>query len=225
MQNKINYQLILDNTIKEITEKNEVPSLLIHSCCAPCSSYVLEYLSEYFSITVLYYNPNIFPAEEYAYRIEEQQKLINLLPAKNKISFVATDYTPNDFYSIIKGHENDKEGGERCYICYELRLKHAAKYAFENNFDYFTTTLSISPMKNARWLNEIGIRQGEEYGVKYLVSDFKKRNGYKRSTELSKKYELYRQDYCGCVYSKEERKRQKKNSESPNRTSRVHQEK
>lgn len=205
MEQKINYQLILDNTIKEIVSANKIPTLLIHSCCAPCSSYVLEYLSEYFSITVLYYNPNIFPEEEYAYRIKEQQKLIDLLPAKNKINFVATKYTPDDFYNTIKGHEKDKEGEERCYKCYELRLKAALDYAVKNNFDYFTTTLSISPMKNAKWLNEIGERISKEANVKYLISDFKKRNGYKRSTELSKEYELYRQDYCGCIYSKQER--------------------
>ena len=200
--NKINYQKILDEEIKKIENMDRVPTLLLHSCCAPCSSYVLEYLSQYFSITVLYYNPNIFPEEEYKYRIQEQQKLIDNLPVKNKISLIGTEYTPEDFYSKIKGHEKDKEGGERCFICYELRLREAAKYAKEGKFDYFTTTLSISPLKNADKLNEIGGIIAQEKGIKYLYSDFKKRNGYKRSTDLSKEYGLYRQNYCGCVYSK-----------------------
>lgn len=201
IMNKINYQKVLDNEINKIVSGHVVPSLLLHSCCAPCSSYVLEYLSEYFKITVLYYNPNIFPREEYEYRIDEQQRLIDEIPAKNKITFIKTEYEPEKFHAIAKGHEKDKEGGERCFKCYELRLREAAKYAKEGNYDYFTTTLSISPMKNAEKLNEIGRCLSEEYGVAYLYSDFKKRNGYKRSVELSKVYHLYRQDYCGCVYS------------------------
>lgn len=200
--NKINYQKVLDEEIKKIKNMDRIPTLLLHSCCAPCSSYVLEYLSEFFSITVLYYNPNIFPEEEYLYRIKEQQKLINNLPVKNKINLIGTKYTPEDFYSKIKGHEKDEEGGERCFICYELRLREAAKYAKEGKIDYFTTTLSISPLKNADKLNEIGKKVADENGIKYLYSDFKKKNGYKRSTELSKEYGLYRQNYCGCVYSK-----------------------
>lgn len=205
----VNYQKELDKTIDNIVQSNIVPKLLIHSCCAPCSSYVLEYLSQYFSITVVYYNPNIFPEEEYMYRISEQKKLIDNLPVKNPISFIPTEYTPDDFHSVIKGHEKDLEGGERCFICYELRLRQAAQYAKDNGYDYFTTTLSISPMKNASKLNEIGQMLQQEYGVKYLISDFKKRNGYKRSVELSKEYELYRQDYCGCIYSKLERESHK----------------
>lgn len=200
--NVINYGKVLDKTIEDIKNQDVTPTLLLHSCCAPCSSYVLEYLSQYFSITVLYYNPNIFPKEEYIYRIREQERLINAMPVKNKVSFISTEYSPDDFYSRIKGHEYDKEGGERCFICYELRLREAAKYAKEGYFQYFTTTLSISPMKNAAKLNEIGGKIAEEYGIKYLFSDFKKKNGYKRSVELSKEYDLYRQDYCGCVYSK-----------------------
>lgn len=200
--NKINYQKILDEEINSIVKRNVTPTLLLHSCCAPCSSYVLEYLSEFFSITVLYYNPNIFPKEEYMYRIAEQQKLIDHLPVKNPIKLIGTDYTPNDFYEKVKGHEADREGGERCFICYELRLREAAKYALEGKFDYFTTTLSISPLKNAEKLNQIGEMIANEMGIKYLYSDFKKKNGYKRSTELSKEYGLYRQNYCGCVYSK-----------------------
>lgn len=200
--NKINYQKILDEEIQKLTKEDKIPTLLLHSCCAPCSSYVLEYLSEYFKITVLYYNPNIFPKEEYEYRTDELKRLIENLPAKNKISLIGTEYEPEKFYEIAKGHEQEPEGGERCFKCYELRLKEAAKYAKEGNFDYFTTTLSISPLKNADKLNEIGRRLSEEYDIPYLYSDFKKKNGYKRSVELSKIYDLYRQDYCGCVYSK-----------------------
>lgn len=203
--NKVNYQKILDKEIENMIKENQVKTLLLHSCCAPCSSYVLEYLSEYFKITVLYYNPNIFPKEEYEYRIEEQKKLINALPVKNKIDFIGTDYEPEKFYEIVRGYENVPEGGERCFRCYELRLREAAKYAKEDNFDYFTTTLSISPLKNADKLNEIGKKVADEFGLNYLFSDFKKRNGYKRSVELSAEYGLYRQDYCGCVYSKNER--------------------
>ncbi|MDE6233664.1 MAG: epoxyqueuosine reductase QueH [Lachnospiraceae bacterium] len=202
--NKINYQRVLDKLIECIEAEGNTPSLLLHSCCAPCSSYVLEYLSNHFSITVLYYNPNIFPIEEYEYRIEEQKRLIDLLPAKHKISFIRTDYEPERFYNAIKGYEDIPEGGERCFKCYELRLREAAEYAHRGDFDYFTTTLSISPLKNAQKLNEIGLRLEEEYGVKYLCSDFKKKNGYKRSVELSAEYNLYRQNYCGCVFSKKE---------------------
>lgn len=200
--NKQNYQKVLENIIEENKKLNIIPTLLLHSCCAPCSSYVLEYLSEYFKISVLYYNPNIFPKEEYEYRIQEQRKLIDELPAKNKIKLISTDYTPQDFYQIAKGYEKEPEGGERCFRCYELRLREAAVYAVKDQYDYFTTTLSISPLKNAQKLNEIGAKLSEEYGVKYLYSDFKKKNGYKRSVELSEIYGLYRQNYCGCVYSK-----------------------
>lgn len=209
--NKMNYQKILDSQIELIQSEGKVPTLLLHSCCAPCSSYVLEYLSEYFSITVLYYNPNIFPKEEYEYRIREQQRLINELPAKHKISFISTEYEPDRFYEIARGHEHEPEGGERCFKCYEIRLREAAKYALEGGYDFFTTTLSISPLKNADKLNEIGKRLAAETGLNYLYSDFKKRNGYKRSVELSKEYRLYRQDYCGCVYSKVQKSRESNN--------------
>lgn len=203
--NNINYQKVLEKIIKKLQIEEITPSLLLHSCCAPCSSYVLEYLSEYFKITVLYYNPNIFPLEEYKYRIEEQRRLIESLPAKNPISFIPTEYEPEKFYEAVKGYENIPEGGERCFKCYELRLREAALYARRGDFDYFTTTLSISPLKKADKLNEIGLWLEEEYGVKYLCSDFKKKNGYKRSVELSAEYGLYRQEYCGCVFSKKER--------------------
>lgn len=206
----MNYQKELDQLIRTLEAEGKVPKLLLHSCCAPCSSYVLEYLSHYFSITVLYYNPNIYPESEYTKRIWEQQKLIGDLPVRHPISFIAGPYDKELFYEMAKGLEEAKEGGERCFRCYELRLREAARIAKEAEFDYFTTTLSISPLKNARKLNEIGARLAEEYGVKYLLSDFKKKNGYKRSTELSKLYGLYRQDYCGCEYSMRERQAQTK---------------
>ena len=205
----MNYQKELDKTIEKLTKEERVPKLLLHSCCAPCSSYVLEYLSQYFEITVFYYNPNIYPESEYTKRIWEQQKLIDELPAKHPISFMAGPYDKERFYEMASGLEHVKEGGARCMKCYELRLREAAKIAKNAGFDYFTTTLSISPLKNAARLNQIGEEMGEKYGVSYLDSDFKKKNGYKRSTELSKKYNLYRQDYCGCVFSMRERQTKK----------------
>lgn len=206
---KRNYQKEMENIITEHQEKEEVPGLFLHSCCAPCSSYVLEYLSNYFRITVFYYNPNIFPLEEFEKRIEEQRMLIEKLPAKYPITFVSGEYDSEKFYEIAKGLEQVKEGGERCFKCFELRLRKSAELAKAGAYDYFTTTLSISPLKNAEKLNEIGEKLAEEYGISYLNSDFKKKNGYKRSTELSKEYGLYRQDYCGCIYSKLEREAQK----------------
>lgn len=202
--NKPNYQRELDKLIDHISTQGAVPSLLLHSCCAPCSSYCLEYLSKYFSITVLYYNPNISPKSEYYKRVEEQVRLINSLPVINKISFMEGNYKPEIFYNAVRGYENEPEGGARCSICYELRLKEAAVTAKKYGFDYFTTTLSISPLKDSERLNNIGGRLAKEYGVQYLFSDFKKKDGYKRSIELSKEYNLYRQNFCGCVYSKME---------------------
>ena len=206
---KRNYQKELEELLKNLKEQNTVPTLFLHSCCAPCSSYVLEYLSEYFQITVFYYNPNIYPDEEYYKRVEEQKRFIERFPAKHKISFVEGNYDKDRFYAMAKGLELVSEGGERCFACYELRLREAAEYAKERDMDYFTTTLSISPMKNAEKLNEIGEKLAQEYGVKYLTSDFKKKNGYKRSVEISEEYGMYRQDYCGCVFSMQERERQK----------------
>lgn len=202
---KENYQKILESIIKENQSNGKIPTLFLHSCCAPCSSYVLEYLSEYFSITVFYYNPNIYPDEEYWKRVREQEEFIRRFPAKNPISFVEGVFEKEKFYEMVKGYEQIPEGGERCFRCYELRLREAAERAKALGMDYFTTTLSISPLKNAEKLNEIGRRLSEEYGVAYLYSDFKKRDGYKRSVELSHEYGMYRQDYCGCVYSKMER--------------------
>ena len=200
-----NYQKEMEKVIGCLEEEEKVPKLLLHSCCAPCSSYVLEYLSQYFEITVFYYNPNIFPEEEFYKRIREQERLIREMPAKYLVHFIAGNYDSEKFYAMAKGLEQVPEGGERCFKCYELRLREAAKVAAAGGFDYFTTTLSISPLKNAAKLNEIGERLAAEYQVAYLPSDFKKKNGYKRSTELSREYGLYRQDYCGCIFSKKER--------------------
>lgn len=206
--NKRNYQKELDQILTENQKEEKIPVLLLHSCCAPCSSYVLEYLSEYFKITVFYYNPNIYPESEYTKRILEQQKLISEMHFKNSVSFLAGSYDKEQFYEMAKGLEEVKEGGERCMKCYEMRLKKTAQKAAEGGFDFFTTTLSISPMKNAQKLNEIGRSVGAEYGMEYLLSDFKKKNGYKRSIELSAIYGLYRQDYCGCEFSYKARKSQ-----------------
>lgn len=203
--NKQNYHLKMLEMINEYCSKENVPKLLLHSCCAPCSSYCLELLSQYFAVTVFYYNPNIYPPEEYTMRVEEQDRFIKEFPAKHPISFVEGNYDTDRFYEMAKGMEQLKEGGERCFACYELRLREAAEYAKANGFDFFTTTLSISPLKNAEKLNEIGKQLEEEYGIKYLYSDFKKQNGYKRSTEISNEYGMYRQNYCGCVYSMRER--------------------
>ena len=201
MSQKVNYQKILDKFIKDL--KVDVPKLLVHSCCAPCSSYVLEYLNKYFNITVLYYNPNIYPFEEYEYRKNEQKRLISEMKFENPVSFIDCDYDNDSFNKAVKGLEAEPEGGKRCEKCFELRLNKTAEVAKENGFDYFVTTLSISPLKNAETLNRIGKEAGEKYGVKYLLSDFKKNNGYKRSIELSREYSLYRQNFCGCVYSKQ----------------------
>lgn len=202
---KQNYQKRLEETIRLHQEKNSVPTLLLHSCCAPCSSYCLEYLSEYFKITVFYYNPNIYPEEEYGKRVEEQRRFIERLPVKHPISFVEGAYEKERFYQMAKGLEDVKEGGERCFLCYELRLRESAKLAKQMGMDYFTTTLSISPLKNAEKLNEIGECIAKEYDVSYLNSDFKKKNGYQRSVELSEQYGMYRQNYCGCIFSKKQR--------------------
>ena len=200
--NKINYQKELDKIIDSLNGR--VPTLLLHSCCAPCSSYTLEYLSNYFDITVYYYNPNISPKAEFDKRFGEQKLLIASLPAKHEIKLVEGDYNYGDFSEIAKGFENTKEGGERCFRCYKLRLEKSAHLAKEQGFDYFCTTLSISPLKNSQKINEIGLEVAEKYGVKWLPSDFKKKEGYKRSIELSKEYNLYRQNFCGCVFSKKE---------------------
>ena len=200
--NKINYQIELDKIINSI-DKSNPPRLFLHSCCAPCSSYTLEYLSNYFDITVYYFNPNISPKEEFDKRFAEQKRLIDSLPAKNPIKLVLGEYDYNDFLQIARGLENVAEGGERCFRCYRLRLESTARIAKEQGFDYFCTTLSISPLKNSQKINQIGYEVAQKYGIKWLPSDFKKREGYKRSIELSKEYNLYRQSFCGCIFSKE----------------------
>ncbi|MCM1158561.1 MAG: epoxyqueuosine reductase QueH [Bacteroidales bacterium] len=214
MKENRNYQLKLDKMLQQIEHCTKagdgVPSLLLHSCCAPCSSYVLEYLSDYLSITVFYYNPNISEEAEYRKRIEEQKRLIRELPVRYAISFLEGTYNPEEYDEAVKGLEKMGERSERCYACYRLRMERTAKLGKENGFDYFTTTLSISPYKNAAWLNEIGERLENQYGIGYLYADFKKRNGYKRSIELSEQYHLYRQNFCGCKYSKAEEEKRKR---------------
>lgn len=197
-----NFQKELDKLLQQLQECGEVKRLLLHSCCAPCSSYVIEYLSQYFQIAVFYYNPNISETQEYYKRVKEQQRFITEFPAKYPVDFIEGDYEPQEFFETVKGYEKCPEGTQRCFLCYELRLKKTAELAKQQGFDYFTTTLSISPLKNSVKLNEIGLKLSNEYDVPYLLSDFKKREGYKRSIELSKEYGLYRQNYCGCVYSR-----------------------
>ena len=199
---KQNYQLILDKTIETECSGGRRPTLLLHACCAPCSSYVLEYLSQHFDITLFFYNPNISPKEEHDFRYAELVRLVGEMGLSLRVKVIEGAYEPERFYSLSEGLEELPEGGARCAKCYDLRLSETAKLAAEEKYDFFTTTLSISPYKNAEWLNSIGVRLGEEYGVRYLVSDFKKKNGYKRSCELSEKYGLYRQNFCGCEFSK-----------------------
>ena len=194
-----NLQKELEKIIEQNKKEGTKPSLLLHACCAPCSSYCIEYLHKYFDITLFFYNPNIFPAEEYAHRVNELKRLVTEMGLS--ISVLEAENDTESFYALAKGRENIREGGARCFDCYRLRLKKTAQLAREKGFDYFTTTLSISPLKNSKKLREIGLELEGEYGVKNLPSDFKKKEGYKRSIELSKKYNLYRQNYCGCEYS------------------------
>ncbi len=197
---KPNYQLELDKTLKKITAENIRPKLLLHACCAPCSSYVLEYLTNYFDITVFFYNPNISPESEYLHRVNEIKRLISeMCPS---VKFIEGRYEPKKFYEMAKGLENEPERGTRCVKCYRMRIEESAVIAKQNNFDYFTTTLSISPQKDSHVLNSIGKEISEIYNVPYLYSDFKKKGGYKRSIELSAEFHLYRQNFCGCIYSK-----------------------
>ncbi len=206
----MNYQLQLEKIIE--SEGKQGKTVLLHSCCAPCSSYVITYLRQYFKVTVFYFNPNITEQVEYRKRVEEQKRLIERLNEEGdgyEISFVEGDYMPDTFLSMVKGYEQCPEGGERCKLCFEQRLEATATLAQKLRFDYFATTLTVSPLKNATVLNELGLALATQYEVSYLVSDFKKKNGYKQSIELSKQYNLYRQDYCGCAFSKAERERQK----------------
>ena len=198
----MNYDNIM---MEEVKTLDHVPSLLLHSCCAPCSSSVIERLAPFFDITVLYYNPNIEPYEEYLKRKEEQKKLLTRLPHDNKLNYIDADYDNDLYHEIVSGFESEPERGKRCYRCYQMRLEYTYKRAAEEKYEYFASTLTLSPYKVTPWVNEIGLSLAKEGKVKYLVSDFKKRDGYKRSIELSNEYGLYRQDYCGCIYSKESR--------------------
>ncbi len=204
-----NYSKELERLIQQLEQEGRVPRLLLHVCCAPCSSAVLEYLTQYFSITLLYYNPNIAPYEEYQKREAELRRLVSQMEMVHPVELLPCDYDGQAFVEAARGLEKEPEGGKRCEECFRLRLRYAAREAARLGFDYYTTTLSISPLKNAPLLNRLGEEIGAEFGVAHLPSDFKKKNGYKRSVELSKEYSLYRQDYCGCVFSKAQRQREK----------------
>lgn len=197
----MNYQIVMENIISKLDTKKK---LLLHACCAPCSSYVLETLTKYFDITILYYNPNITEKKEYDKRLSELKRFIKEFHFENSIDILKIEYTNQEFFEMSKGLENEPEGGARCYKCYYLRMDKTASLASKYKYDYFTTTLSISPYKNSNYINEIGSILEKKYQVKYLYADFKKKNGYKRSIELARKYNLYRQNYCGCIYSKRE---------------------
>lgn len=197
----INYQKELDQLLEHLRTSGQVPTLLLHSCCAPCSSYVLAYLADHFKITIYYYNPNIYPHQEFIKRLEEQKRLLSLIEPKYPVQLIEGDYEVDLYEDAIKGYEHLDEGSERCFKCYELRLKKTAELAKKLNFDYFGTTLTVSPYKNAYKINEIGEIIERETGKRFLLSDFKKNEGYKQSIALSKKYDLYRQDYCGCRFS------------------------
>ncbi|MBR2191483.1 MAG: epoxyqueuosine reductase QueH [Eubacterium sp.] len=198
----MNYQKKLDELIEKLQKENAKPTLLLHACCAPCSSYCLEYLSKTFDITVLFYNPNIESEMEFNKRVDELIRFIDECRSIEGVNLEILDYDNSEFYDAVEGLEDVKEGGVRCFKCYELRLRKTAEYAKEHDFEYITTTLTISPHKNSDKINEIGVKVAEEYGLKYLLSDFKKNDGFKRSIELSKEYDLYRQSFCGCEFSK-----------------------
>ena len=206
---KINYQIEMEKELRAIHERGQRPLLALHSCCAPCSSAVLERLNAHFRIALYYYNPNISPEKEFRHRVEEQKRLVREMPLDDELRVEEGPYEPERFYELVRGHEEDPEGGERCGICFEMRLRSTAEFARSIGADYFTTTLSISPLKDEQRLNAIGKALSEEFGVKYLYSDFKKRDGYRRSCALSEEYGLYRQDFCGCAFSRMERERRK----------------
>ena len=205
---KHNFQVDLDRIIRRLQRTNEIPHLLLHACCAPCSSYTIEYLSQYFRITLFYYNPNIAPSEEYIHRVNEIKRFVKQFRTQNPVTLIEGEYNPKKFYDTVKGLENEPEGGIRCRKCFELRLSESARIAKELGCDYFTTTLTISPMKDAQVLNEVVEEQCEAFGIKRLPSDFKKKGGYKRSIELSREYGLYRQNFCGCIYSLRDSKKE-----------------
>jgi predicted adenine nucleotide alpha hydrolase (AANH) superfamily ATPase len=232
LENKINYsrqtQKIIES-LQENRDRGELPRLLLHSCCAPCSSHCMEYLREYFDLTVFYYNPNITIAGEYEKRLAEEKRLIEAYnlqveeqsfadmhstPAAGKIGILEAPYDPQKWFERVRGLESCPEGGDRCTVCFEMRLRKTAEAAAAGGFDYFTTTLTISPLKNAQKLNEIGFRVAEETGTVWLPSDFKKKGGFLRSTELSLEYGLYRQNYCGCVFSKRDSEQRASKSDS-----------
>ncbi len=208
-----NYAKELEQLIQKLQQEGKVPRLLLHACCAPCSSAVLEYLSQYFAITLLYYNPNIAPLEEYQKREAELRRLVSQMKFTHPVELLPCQYDGQAFVQAARGLEGEPEGGKRCEVCFRLRLRYAAQEAARLRFDYYTTTLSISPMKNAPLLNQLGEEIGREFGVAHLPSDFKKKDGYKRSVQLSKEYDLYRQDYCGCAFSKAQRQREKEERE------------
>ena len=197
----MNYQKKMEDIIEENKKNNLVPTILLHSCCAPCSSHVIDVLSKHFNITILYYNPNIEPYEEYLKRKEEEIRFIKEYNNTNRLDIIDCDYDNEKYHELVKGLEDCKEGGNRCFKCYRMRLEYTAIKAKELNYDYFGTTLTVSPYKNSQKLNEIGEELEKIYNIKYLYSDFKKNNGYKHSIEMSKEYNLYRQNYCGCIYS------------------------
>ncbi|WP_044957150.1 epoxyqueuosine reductase QueH [Butyrivibrio sp. LC3010] len=222
--NKVNYAKELEKKIKEFEKEGRRPRILLHACCAPCSSYCLEYLRQYFDVTVFFYNPNIMNAAEYRKRVDEEKRLIAEYNRQvdeqtfegmksderaGKIEIIEGDYIVSDFLEAVKGLEDCPEGGDRCTKCFELRLEETAKIALKEKFEFFTTTLTISPLKDADRLNRIGQSMSEKYGVSFLPSDFKKKEGYKRSIELSHKFGLYRQDFCGCEFSRQQREREK----------------
>ena len=208
-----NYAKELERLIQKLQQEGKVPRLLLHACCAPCSSAVLEYLSQYFAITLLYYNPNIAPLEEYQKREAALRRLVSQMKFIHPVELLPCQYDGQAFVQAARGLEGEPEGGKRCEACFRLRLRYAAQEAARLRFDYYTTTLSISPMKNAPLLNQLGEEIGREFGVAHLPSDFKKKDGYKRSVQLSKEYDLYRQDYCGCAFSKAQRQREKEERE------------
>ena len=208
--NNMNYNKLMEEEIIKLQNDGVVPKLLLHSCCAPCSSHVISLLTPYFDITVLYYNPNIEPFSEYEKRKEEEIRFINEYPNINKLDYLDCDYDNIKYHEIVKGLEEEPEGGNRCFKCFNMRLEYTAKLAKNKDFDYFATTLTVSPLKNTKVLNEIGKELEEKYKIKYLYSDFKKKDGYKHSIQISQEYKLYRQDYCGCIYSKMEKKKKKK---------------
>ena len=200
---KQNFQLLME---RQLDSLNGGERLLLHSCCGPCSSYVLDVLTKHFDVTLLYYNPNIYPSEEYQKRLAEQLRLLDEMPFEKSVSYMACEYDEGEFLQAAKGFESEREGGAGCERCFRLRLNKTAFEAQKNGFDYFTTTLSVSPHKNAQMLNEIGKELEKEYGVKYLYADFKKKDGYKKSVKLSEEYNLYRQDYCGCRFALSQQK-------------------